>query len=326
MFALEFGMTSDDVFVMAAPMFHITSNFSYAFTLVGAHVVFSRRFDPSELIGLIERYQATQTVLAPTLINLMTRMPELEEADISSLRLVTYGGSPIAPDVLRAALPAFGCSFMQIFGMTETTGISFLRPDDHEPDQHPERLGSAGKDALTVEVRIVDEEDRELPQGEVGEIITRSPNVMLGYWNDEETTAQVLRGGWMHTGDVGLRTADGYLVITDRVKDMIVSGGENVYPREIEDVLYAHPAVVEVAVIGIPDDRWGEAVHATLVLEAGSTVTEDDIRSYCRERLAGYKVPKSVSFLEEMPKSAVGKILKRELRAPYWSDQDRQVG
>jgi acyl-CoA synthetase (AMP-forming)/AMP-acid ligase II len=211
----------------------------------------------------------------------------------------------------------FRCGFLQFFGMTETFGVSLLRPDDHDPAGHPERLASAGTDALSARTRVVDPDGRDVPPGVVGEILSRGPAMMDGYWNDPPATEEALRDGWMHTGDLGYRSADGYLFVTDRLKDMIVSGGENVYPREVEDVLHEHPAVLEVAVIGVPDDRWGERVHAQVVPRPRITAEPGDITVFCRGRLAGYKVPKSVELVADLPKNATGKVLKHLLRDRY---------
>ena len=223
---------------------------------------------------------------------------------------------------LRRAIDAFRCGFLQFFGMTETFGVSLLRPEDHDPVHHPERLASAGTDSLSSQTRVVDLEGRDVAPGVVGEVLSRGPALMDGYWNDAVATAEALDGGWMHTGDLGYRSADGYLFVSDRLKDMIVTGGENVYPREGEDVLPQHPAVLEVAVIGVPADRWGERVHALVVLRSGTSVEPDDIVGFCREFLAGYKVPKSVELVPELPKNATGKILKRVLRERYKAGSD----
>jgi acyl-CoA synthetase (AMP-forming)/AMP-acid ligase II len=237
-----------------------------------------------------------------------------------------YGASPIAPEVLRRAIEVFGCDFVQFFGMTETSGCTLLRAADHDPVRFPERLASAGTDTVSFETRVVDAHDVELPPGEVGEIVTRGPAVMTGYWNQPEATADALRNGWMHTGDLGYRAADGYLYVTDRLKDMIVSGGENVYPREVEDVLFEHPDVLDAAVIGVPDERWGERVHAVVCLRPGRALDDAAVQRFCRERLAAYKCPRSVAFVDELPRNVTGKVLKRELRAAHWPVGGRSIG
>lgn len=318
--ASEADIRPGDVFMQGLPMFHIAAHTSNGFTYRGATIVMARQFDPAGLVELLERRLATHVLLVPAMINMLTLEPAVAEADFSRLRMVLYGASPIAPEVLRRALDVFHCGFLQFFGMTETFGVSLLRPEDHDPVEHPERLASAGTDALSAQTRVVDPEGRDVPPGVVGEILSRGPALMDGYWNDPPATEQALRGGWMHTGDLGYRSADGYLFVTDRLNDMIVSGGENVYPREVEDVLHEHPAVVDVAVIGIPDDRWGERVHALVVLRPGAAAEPGEITAFCRERLAGYKVPKSVELVADLPKNATGKVLKHLLRDRYSAD------
>jgi acyl-CoA synthetase (AMP-forming)/AMP-acid ligase II len=264
-------------------------------------------------------------VFVPTMIGRLVE--ELDERPVSleHLRLVLYGGSPIAPDLLRRALALLGARFLQGYGLTEAINATMLRPEDHDPDRAPERLSSAGTDTISYEVRVVDRDGRRLPPGEVGEIVVRGAGVMSGYWRAPAATADVLRGGWLHTGDLGYRASDGYLYITDRIKDVIVSGGENVYSREVEDALHEHPDVLEAAVIGIPSERWGESVHAEVVTRAGSKADAEALIAHCRAHVAAYKAPKSVLVVDELPKSATGKILKREVRAKYWAHADRGV-
>jgi acyl-CoA synthetase (AMP-forming)/AMP-acid ligase II len=229
--------------------------------------------------------------------------------------------------LLKQAIERVGCGFTQGYGLTETLEATFLVAEDHVLDGTPDRerrLASGGREAANVEVRIVDD-DRPLPRGERGEIVVRSASVMKGYWMNPQATADTLRGGWCHTGDIGYLDEGGYLFIVDRKKDMIISGGENIYPREIEDVLHTHPAVLEAAVIGIPDEKWGETVLAVVALRSGVTATEEELLRYCAARLAGYKRPRCVEFVESLPKNPSGKVLKRELRQPYWHDKERQV-
>lgn len=323
--ALEVRPRPGAVFLQCLPLFHIASNLGYAFTYCGASNLFVRQFDPQRVFAHIEQDRPSHILLVPTMINMLLQHPQLSEVDFSSVEMVLYGASSIAPDVLRRAMEVMGCDFLQLYGMTETSGCTVLRPEDHDPVGHPQWLASAGTDAIGFETRVVDEADRELPAGEVGEIVTRGPAVMTGYWQQAEATAEALRHGWMHTGDMGYRAEDGYVYITDRKKDMIISGGENVYPREVEDVFYAHPAVAEVAVIGVPDPRWGERVHAVVALRAGAVVAEQALLTFVRQRLAGYKVPRSLAFMAELPKNATGKILKKDLREPHWQDADRAV-
>jgi acyl-CoA synthetase (AMP-forming)/AMP-acid ligase II len=240
--------------------------------------------------------------------------------------MVLYGASPISAEVVRKVLAAFGCDLLQFYGMTETSGTSLLRPELHDPVNRPELLASAGTDSVSYQTRVVDENDVDVPPHVIGEIISRSPGNTVGYWNNTEATRAALRGGWMHTGDLGYFDENGYLFVADRLKDMVVSGGENVYPREVEDVIYEHPDVYEVAVIGVPDDKWGERVHAVVTPRPGADPSAESVIEHCRQRLAGYKVPKTVEFLAELPKNPTGKILKRVLRDEYWEHHNRNVG
>jgi len=254
------------------------------------------------------------------------RALDLGRIDVfSALELIAYGASPAPIELLRNALKVFGCGFAQVYGLTETTGaITYLPPEDHQADA-VERLKSCGKPMTGVEVRIVDAGGREVATGEVGEVICRTPQIMLGYWNLPDASRLAIRDGWFHTGDAGYMDRDGYIYIYDRVKDMIVSGGENIYPAEVESALFGHPAVADVAVIGVPDDKWGEQVKAIVVPKPGASVTDREIIDFARERIAHYKAPRSVDFVEALPRNPSGKILKRELRKPYWADRDRQV-
>jgi acyl-CoA synthetase (AMP-forming)/AMP-acid ligase II len=242
---------------------------------------------------------------------------------------MVYGASPIAVETLRRAIEVFGCDFAQGFGMTETTAVAtILSTADHKRALagKPGLLLSCGRAIPGTSIRIVDDEDKEVPRGTIGEVLVRGPQLMRGYWNLPEASAEALRGGWMHTGDAATMDDEGFVYIQDRVKDMIVSGGENVYPREIEDVLFQHPAVADAAVIGVPDAQWGEAVKAVVVLRAGKTATESELVDHCRAKLAGYKRPRSVDFIAELPRNPSGKVLKRELREPYWKGHTRRVG
>lgn len=322
---VELPIAPGDVFVQTLPMFHIASNLSYGFTYCGATNVLVRAFDAEAVMATVAAHAATHVLLVPTTINMICHHPVAAAADVTSLRTVLYGASPIAPEVLRRAIEVFGCGFVQFFGMTETSGCTLLRADDHDPVRFPERLASAGTDTVSFETMVVGPDDVELPPGEVGEVVTRGPAVMTGYWNQPEATAEALRNGWMHTGDLGYRAADGYLYVTDRLKDMIVSGGENVYPREVEDVLFEHPDVLDAAVIGVPDERWGERVHAVVALRPGRTVEASALQTFCRERLAAYKCPRSVAIVDELPRNVTGKVLKRELRAAHWPAEGRSI-
>ncbi len=248
------------------------------------------------------------------------------EVDYSRLKYILYGASPIPLDLLRECMEVFGCGFCQQYGMTETCGtIVYLPPEDHHPDGTP-RMRGAGRPLPGVELKIIDGNGQTLPPGVVGEVATRSVANMVGYWRlDEATASTVGPDGWLRTGDAGYLDEDGYLYIHDRVKDMIISGAENIYPAEVESAIYGHPAVAEVAVVGVPDDKWGEAVKAMVVLKPGAEADPAGIIAFARTRIAAFKAPKSIDFIEALPRNASGKILRRELRAPYWEGRDRQV-
>lgn len=316
-FVAEVAAPPGSVFLQCLPLFHIASNLGYSFTSTGSTNVFMRQFDANQFFEMLENERPTHILLVPTMVNMLLNHPGIERADFSSVEMVLYGASSISPDLLGQAIDVMECDFLQFFGMTESSGCSILRPADHDPTNHPARLASCGTDAVGFETMVVDDTDAEVAVDEVGEIITRGPAIMSGYWNNEAASAEALRNGWMHTGDLGRRDADGYIYITDRKKDMVVSGGENVYPREVEDVLYAHEAVFEAAVIGVPDERWGERVHAVVVLHDADSIDADELSAFARQRLASYKVPRTFSFVDELPKNATGKIVKTELRAQH---------
>jgi acyl-CoA synthetase (AMP-forming)/AMP-acid ligase II len=264
--------------------------------------------------------------MVPAAIQIVIRHPRAREVNYSRLGHILYGASPIPLELLKEAMEVFGCGFVQMYGMTETSGtIVALPPEDHDPKGSP-KMRSAGKPLPGVEIVILDEAGNRLPPGQVGEIASRSNANMAGYWNLPEATAKTLQAdGFLRTGDAGYMDEDGYVYIHDRVKDMIISGGENVYPAEVENAIFGHPAVADVAVVGVPDSKWGEAVKACVVLKDGATATEGDVISWARQRIAAYKAPKSVDFIEALPRNPSGKILRRELRAPYWEGRERQV-
>ncbi|GAA3432926.1 long-chain-fatty-acid--CoA ligase [Kutzneria kofuensis] len=312
-------------YLHAAPMFHLADGAAWsARNVVGGTHVMVPSFTPKGVAEAIERHRVTDVLLVPTMIQLLVDSPEAAEHDLSSLRHLVYGASPISEALLdRAAERLPTTEFTQAYGMTELAPVAtLLSPEAH----HNARLRrSAGQAAPHVEVMVVDDQDHEVPRGTVGEIVVRGDNVMLGYWNRPEETASALRGGWMHTGDGGYMDENGYVYVVDRLKDMIVSGGENVYSAEVENALAKHPAVASCAVIGVPDEQWGERVHAVVVLVDGHSPTADELRDHCREHIAGYKTPRSVEFVEELPVSGAGKILKRVLRSRHWEGRDRGV-
>jgi long-chain acyl-CoA synthetase len=312
------------------PQFHVAGGFwGLVACYLGRPTVLQREVDPAGIVELIERHRVTHAVFVPALLQVLVGVPGIADADLSSLRCIVYGASPISEEVLVASLRTFGCDFLQAYGMTETSGgCVFLPPEDHDPDgPNRHRLRAAGLPFGGTELRVVDAELRPVPTGTVGEVLIKSAQNMCGYWNQpDETTRTLLPDGWLRTGDAGYLDEDGYLYIHDRVKDMIISGGENVYPAEVENRLMAHPEVADVAVIGVPDDRWGETPKALVVRAAGSTLTDGDVIAWAREGLAHYKCPTSVEWRDELPRNPSGKLLKNQLREPYWQGRDRRVG
>jgi long-chain acyl-CoA synthetase len=309
------------------PVFHIGGTGWGVMGLYnGARGVVGREFNANQALECIEKERITKMFMVPAAIQLVLRHPRARQIDYSCMRYLFYGASPISLELLKEAVEVFGCGFIQLYGMTETCGsIVALPPEDHSPLGSPKML-AAGKPLPGVEIAIVDADGNSLARQAVGEIVTRSISNMSGYWRLPEATAQALDAeGWLHTGDVGYLDAEGYLYIVDRLKDLIISGGENIYPAEVERAVAAHPAVAEVAVIGVPDVKWGEAVLAVVVVKPDVLTTESDILQWVRERIATYKVPKHVQFIASLPRNASGKVLKRVLREPYWHQSQRRV-
>ncbi len=322
-----------DVHLHTIPLFHVNGwGTPQALTAVGGTHVLLRRFDPPEVLRLIEEERITRFFAVPTMLTLLLNEPSIKSRNLSSLRLIHTGGSTTPPDMARRAEEAFGCRVFGGYGLSETSPvITLAQAKQHlgaEPDdQRWRRQSSAGMPILGVDLAIVDEDGRELPWdgGSEGEVVVRSNLVMAGYWGDEESTQQAMRGGWFHTGDIATIDSEGYALIVDRKKDIIISGGENVSSVEIEKALYEHPAVLESAVIAVPDEQWGEVPKALVVLRPQTRATEAEILEFCSERLASFKVPKSVEFIEELPKGGTGKILKSQLREPYWKGKEARV-
>jgi len=284
-------------------------------------------FMPEEILDLIDRRQVTRFFLVPAALQMLITHPKAAVTDMSHVNQVGYGASPMPLQLLRDCMKAFpNAGFVQSYGMTETCGaVVILDPEDHDPAGNS-RMRSAGRALPGVECKIVDADGNELPAGEVGEVVTRSPANMAYYWNQPEKTAETVdKDGWLRTGDAAYMDEDGYIFIHDRIKDMIISGGENVYPAEVENALYEHPAVSEAAVIGVPDETWGEAVKAIVVPKPGAEIAEREIIAFVRERIAGFKTPKSIDIIAAMPRNASGKILRKDLRAPYWAGKERRV-
>jgi len=289
-----------------------------------------RSFDPAATLQAVQDERATDIDIVATHLVAMLALPDLKKYDLSSLKRMWYAASPMPVEVLRKGMETWGPIFAQGYGQTETgPEITDLPREDLKVlEASPEEqkiLASAGRPSVGCHVRIVDEEKNDVGPGELGEIIVKSKHLMIEYWNMPDDTAETLVDGWVYTGDVGYYDEKGYVYIVDRRKDMIVSGGENIYPREVEEVLYSHPAVSEAAVIGIPDPYWVEKVHAVITLNEGASVTADELINFCKEKMARFKAPKSVEFVDALPKNPSGKILKRELRDKYWEDSDRKV-
>jgi len=312
------------------PLFHVGGLVpALSALIVGAKLFVYPTFDPQEVLRAISENKITHAALVAAMILFVLSVPDAGSHDFSKLKYIVYGGSPISPDLLKQAMTVFKCDFIQGYGLTEAASFAtLLRPEDHVLDGTPEqlkRLTSAGKEMLGIEVKVVDEQGEEVKAGDLGEIIIKGENNMLGYWEQPEETTEALRNGWFYSGDMGTVDDEGYIFILERKKDMIISGGENIYSREIEDVLASHPAVAEGSIIGVPDEVWGESVKAVIVVKEGESVTEQEIIDFCASKLAGYKKPKSVDILTELPRTPAGKVLKRLLRDPYWEGHDRGV-
>lgn len=313
-----------EVALVTAPLFH-TAGSAWASCALqsGGTIVLLREVTPAAILKTIKDNAVSQALLVPAVIQMVLQSPECATTDFSCLKRMLYGASPIPVSVLRQAVETFQCEFEQGYGLTETVGpVAMLRPDDHLDDQ---KMQSCGKAVPGAQIRVVDSVGRDCATGDVGEITVGGVQVMNGYWNRPDDTADTIRDGLLHTGDAGYFDDEGYLYIHDRLKDMIVSGAENVYPAEVERVLGGCPGVADVAVIGIPDERWGEAVKALVIADVGTTVTEKDIIEYAREHIARFKCPKSVDLVDSIPRNPSGKILKKELRAPYWEGRERRV-
>ena len=323
----EFQMNRQASYLHVAPMFHMADFAGSMGTTLcaGRHVVL-RAFDPAEVLKTFAAEKISHTLLVPAMIKMLLNHPDITSADVSSLQYILYGASPMPAATLEQCMqiwPTVG--LIQAYGQTELAPIAtMLSAQDHRDGGA--KLSSAGRPTAVNDIRIVDENGKDCPVGTSGEVVARGPHTMLGYWNKPEETAGALRDGWVYTGDAAYFDEEGYLFIVDRVKDMVVTGGENVFTTEVENAVISHEAVQDVAVIGVPHPEWGEAVHAIVILHPGKAVTEDQLINHCRERIAGYKLPKGITFREEpLPLSGAGKVLKTELRKPYWEGQARQV-
>ena len=327
--AQEFDVGPGDSYLVVAPLYHMAAGMSSFVTILkGARILLHREFDPVATLDAFEKDRVNNALLVPAMILFLLQMPGVEERDFSALRQIVYGASPIPYEILTKAMKIFGCGFVQAYGQTESSAVlTMLSQEEHTigGERGEQILKSAGREILGAEVRVVNEDSSPCMPGEWGEVVARGPILMKGYWKMPEATEKAVRDGWLWTGDVGYLDEEGYLYIVDRSKDMIISGGENIYPREIEEVLYTHPAVADAAVIGVPSEKWGEDVKACIVLKPEEQIAAEDVITFCRENLAAYKCPKSVDFIAELPRNLSGKILKKDLRAPYWEGQERQV-
>jgi acyl-CoA synthetase (AMP-forming)/AMP-acid ligase II len=329
----EVHLTDSDVWIHVAPLFHLADAWAtWAITWVGGTHVLIREFNARTVLETIEREKVTLTNLIPTMLNLMVNYPEVGKYDYRSLRVLLSGGAPIAPEVVRKIVETFKCDYIQTYGMTETSPyltLSILK--DHLrrlPEEDQLRFKSkTGREFIGVELKVVQDEGREVKRDEkeVGEIIVKGDIVTKGYWKLPEETEKSIKNGWLYTGDMAVMDEEGYVTIVDRKKDMILTGGENVYSTEVENILYTHPAILECAVIGVPDPKWGEAVKAIVVLKRGQKATAQEIIQFCKHRMAHYKAPKSIDFMDTLPRTGSGKIHKKGLRDPYWSGYDKKV-
>jgi long-chain acyl-CoA synthetase len=331
--AALWGYDADSVNLVVSPLFHIGGTGTALLGMVtGAATVMLRMAEPVKILDAIDEFGVTNGLLVPAIIGALLDTPGCEEVNWSNVRTLMYGASPISEALLRRAMSVMQCDFIQLYGITEHSGcITYLAPHDHDPEHRPVQLRSCGRPLPWVELQIVDPETLDaVPHGDVGEVAVRSSQVMLGYWRRPDESADVLtQRGWFRTGDAGYLDDDGYLYLHDRIKDMIVSGGENIYPAEIENVIMAHPAIADAAVIGVPDEHWGETPHALVVLKPGQAVNaqlEEQLIASCRLQLGSYKCPRSVEAVDELPRNPAGKVLKRELRERAWAGHHRLVG
>jgi acyl-CoA synthetase (AMP-forming)/AMP-acid ligase II len=328
-YIINLSIQPDDKHIQVSPMFHIAGDTMVRSILyMGGCNIILKSFDPAATLQLIQGHKATHISIVPTHLVAMLALPDVKKYDVSSLKFIWYGGSPMPVEVLKKGLETFGNVFGQGYGQSESgPAICHLPKEDHDvlgtPDE--KKLASVGQPDIGVQVRIVDDKGKDIGTGELGEIIVRSKHIMLEYWKKPKDTSNTIVDGWLHTGDIGRYDEKGYVFLVDRKKDMIITGGENVFPREIEEILYRNPKVHEVAVIGIPDPYWVEKVHAVVSLKKGAKATAEELIVFCKKNMASYKAPKSVEFIDVLPKNAAGKIMKRDLREKYWANQDRKI-
>jgi acyl-CoA synthetase (AMP-forming)/AMP-acid ligase II len=317
-----------DIMLHIAPLTAASNNMILPHFIKGAANAAPIGADPVEIFKIIERINATTTLLVPTLINILLNHPEIDKYDLSSMHTIYYGSAPMPPALIKKAVKKFGPVFTQYYGMGEAAPASMLFPWEHQLDGTAEeirKISSAGKPAYMAELRIVNPDGEDTKPGEIGEIIHKGDHVFNGYWRNSQATQDAFRDGWFYSGDMATFDEDGYIYFMDRKNDMIISGGYNIWPSEVENVLYQHPAILEAAVVAVPDDRWGEAVKAVVVLKSGEDATREDIITFCKEHIARYKAPKSVDFTNRLEKNSAGKILRKKVREKYWIGQTRRV-
>jgi acyl-CoA synthetase (AMP-forming)/AMP-acid ligase II len=322
-------LNRNSVMCHVAPLTHGTIAMALPTIVVGACNLILPGFDPKLVLETIEKEKVTHILLVPTMINLMMAHPDVKKYNLSSIRTILYAASPMPASRVKQAVDLFGPVLIQCYGLHETTAtVTYLSKEDHVHEGDPKkikRLASAGIPTMENDVRVVNENGEDVKPGEVGEVIERGDDSMLGYWNDPELTAETIIDGWVYTRDMATVDEDGYIYIVDRKGDMIISGGFNIYPFEVEEVFYRHPAVFEAAVVSEPDDHWGENVKAVVVLKEGISATEEELIEFCKQHLASYKKPKSIDFVSELPRNAQGKLLRRILKQKYWEGQERMV-
>jgi acyl-CoA synthetase (AMP-forming)/AMP-acid ligase II len=307
----EMAVRPGSVYMSSNPMFHVGAAVAYAFTYLGGTCLQLRKFDSRRWLAHLHAGDFTHGQLVPTMVH---DLLEISAEPAPALERLMYGSAPMPPELARRTYATWGCELVNGFGSTEAMGVSMLAPEEHDPDHAPHRLASVGRSSPGMVWRLLGDDGREVAVGEVGEVVARGANVMSGYWRDPEATAEALRDGWMHMGDLGYRDEDGYLYLVDRRGDKIITGGENVYPSEVENVLLQHPAVAEAAIVGLPHERWGESVVAVVVLRPRHEADEPSLIAFCREHLAGYKTPKAIRFTDVLPRTATGKLRRGELR------------